>query len=53
MAHEDLAYYRSRAAAEAELARHATHPNAAAAHRALASEYLKRAGMRRGEGGPE
>ena len=39
----DADYYRQRAEAELELARRASHPDAVAAHRELASAYLGRA----------
>jgi hypothetical protein len=44
MSKQDTAYYRQRAETELELARCATSPEAAAAHRELASAYLTRAG---------
>ena len=44
MAHDDLDYYRTRAAVEREQARKAASPEANNAHRQLADAYLRRIG---------
>jgi len=44
MSHEDVLYYRQRAEREIEMARHASHPNAARAHSLLAGYYLDMVG---------
>jgi hypothetical protein len=47
MSKSDAAYYRQRAETELELACNTTCPEAAAAHRELASAYLARASGKR------
>jgi hypothetical protein len=44
MRNDELAYYRSRAMAEAKLVECAAHPKAIAAHHELANAYFERAG---------
>jgi hypothetical protein len=44
MSYEDVLYYRQRAEREMEMARSASHPNAARAHSLLAGYYLDMVG---------